>query len=130
MTHAPEPTILEQLADWVRSIRAEDLPNATIVQAKLLLLDAIGCGFAALNDRVAQAVVDTVAPVDGHGDCTIFGSARKSSLPNAVLANGTLVRVLDLNDYVVSADGGLGGHPSDNIPVALAAGELAGRNGR
>src|SRR5437763_17158183 len=120
MAHRPEPTIIERLADWVRSIRAEDIPDATMVQAKLLLLDTIGCGFAALNDRVAQAVIDTVAPVGGNGDCTIFGSGLKSALPNAVLANGTLVRVLALNDYVVSADGDLGGHPSDNIPVALA----------
>ena len=34
----------------------------------------------------------------------------------------TLVRVLDLNDYTIES-GGLGGHPSDNIPVALALGE-------
>src|ERR1700716_2590532 len=110
MSHRSEPTIIEHVADWVRSIRAEDVPDAAIAQAKLLLLDAIGCGFAALNDRVAQAVIETVAPAGGQGGCTIFGSGRKSSLPNAVLANGTLVRVLDLNDYVVSADGDLGGH--------------------
>ena len=50
------------------------------------------------------------------------------SAPSAVLANGTLIRVLDLNDYVVGAhpqSGARGGHPSDNIPVALAAAELA-----
>jgi 2-methylcitrate dehydratase len=49
-----------------------------------------------------------------------------------VLANGTLIRVLDLNDYVAGADpgsGARGGHPSDNIPVALAAAELAGASG-
>ena len=53
---------------------------------------------------------------------------RKMSAPSAVLANGTLIRVLDLNDYVVGAhpqSGARGGHPSDNIPVALAAAELA-----
>jgi len=55
------------------------------------------------------------------------------SAPNAVLANGTLIRVLDLNDYVIGAhpvSGARGGHPSDNIPVALAAAELAGSSGR
>src|SRR5262249_46157738 len=36
----------------------------------------------------------------------------------------------DLNDYVNTKSGQIGGHPSDNIPVALAAGELAGSSGR
>jgi 2-methylcitrate dehydratase len=48
-----------------------------------------------------------------------------------VLANGTLIRVLDLNDYVVGThpqSGARGGHPSDNIPVALAAAELSAQS--
>jgi len=66
----------------------------------------------------------------GAATCSVIGSASKTSLPNAVLANGTLIRLLDLNDYVIEADGSVGGHPSDNIPVALAAGELERRSGR
>ncbi len=62
--------------------------------------------------------------------CTVIGSAAKTSLANAVLANGVLIRVLDLNDYVIEPDGSIGGHPSDNIPVALAAGEFDNRSGR
>ena len=64
--------------------------------------------------------------------CTLIGRAQQMSAPSAVLANGTLVRVLDLNDYVIGAaptSGARGGHPSDNIPVALAAAELAGSSG-
>ena len=47
-----------------------------------------------------------------------------------MLVNGSLIRILDLNDYVNTRDGQIGGHPSDNIPVALAAGELQGSSGR
>src|SRR6266508_596694 len=127
---AIEPSAVERIADWVHSIRAEDMPAAAITQAKLLVLDTIGCGIAALHESVARGVVDAVTSAAGTGACTIFGAARKASFPNAVLANGTLIRVLDLNDYVVTGAGELGGHPSDNIPVALAAGELANRSGR
>jgi 2-methylcitrate dehydratase len=52
---------------------------------------------------------------------------------DAVLLNGVFIRVLDLNDYVIGeADGEpeTGGHPSDNIPVALAAGTATQRSGR
>jgi 2-methylcitrate dehydratase len=63
----------------------------------------------------------------------VLGHPRGMSAPSAVLANGTLIRVLDLNDYVVGAhpqSGARGGHPSDNIPAALAAAELAHSRGR
>jgi 2-methylcitrate dehydratase len=59
----------------------------------------------------------------------VIGSATKTSAPNAVLVNGSLIRILDLNDYVNTKSGQIGGHPSDNIPVALAAGEFAGASG-
>ena len=59
----------------------------------------------------------------------MIGSTAKTSLANAVLANGLLIRVLDFNDYVIEPDGSIGGHPSDNIPVALAAGEFDNRSG-
>ncbi len=62
--------------------------------------------------------------------CTVIGSATRTSAPNAVLVNGSLIRILDLNDYVNTKSGQIGGHPSDNIPVALAAAELSGSPGR
>src|SRR5205814_654819 len=43
---------------------------------------------------------------------------------------GALIRILDLNDYVNNRKGEIGGHPSDNIPVALAAGEISVAAGR
>ena len=61
----------------------------------------------------------------GAPQCTVIGSATKTSAPNAVLVNGSLIRILDLNDYVNTKSGQIGGHPSDNIPVALAAGEMS-----
>ena len=60
----------------------------------------------------------------------MIGGAAKTSAPGAVLLNGALVRILDLNDYVNTKSGQIGGHPSDNIPVALAAAELSGASGR
>jgi 2-methylcitrate dehydratase len=59
----------------------------------------------------------------------VIGSVLRTSAPSAVLANGTLIRVLDLNDYLISPGGDLGGHPSDNIPVALAMGEAHAASG-
>ena len=38
------------LARWVLALDAADLPVAVIEQAKLLILDSIGCALAALSD--------------------------------------------------------------------------------
>ena len=129
-SRAAEPGVVEQLAAWVLAMQARDLSQAPVLQAKLLLLDTIGCGFAALDEQSARALLAVVEASGGAPQCTIIGRARRTSAANAVLANGALVRILDFNDYVNAKGGDLGGHPSDNIPVALAAGELSGTSGR
>ena len=132
MSHSNQGAIA-RLAAWLTALRAEDFPQRAIERAKLLLLDTLGCGFAALDDDCARAVLATLDALGEKPQCTVLGHPHGMSAPSAVLANGTLIRVLDLNDYVVGAhpqSGARGGHPSDNIPVALAAAELAGSPGR
>src|SRR5580693_6461375 len=129
-TPASGPGTIELLARWVLAPRADEIPQAAVKQAKLLLLDTIGCGYAALDEESACAVLATLADLGGAPRCSVIGAAGKTSAPNAVLVNGALIRILDLNDYVNNRKGELGGHPSDNIPVALAAGEMCGSRGR
>jgi 2-methylcitrate dehydratase len=132
LSHSDQGAIA-RLAAWLAALRAEDFPQRAIERAKLLLLDTLGCGFAALDDDGARAVLATLDALGEKPQCTVLGHPHGMSAPSAVLANGTLIRVLDLNDYVVGAhpqSGARGGHPSDNIPVALAAAELAGSPGR
>ena len=101
-----------------------------IRQAKLLLLDTIGCGFLGAREHLARAVFDACGA--GTGGCAIVGRAARRGLLDAVLANGVFIRIFDLNDYLVNMSKGepeTGGHPSDNIPVALAVGESCARSG-
>jgi len=131
LSHSDQGAIA-RLAAWLAALRAEDVPQRAIERAKLLLVDTLGCGFAALDDDCARAVLATLDALGEKPQCTVLGHRRGMSAPSAVLANGTLIRVLDLNDYVVGAhphSGARGGHPSDNIPVALAAAELAHSRG-
>jgi 2-methylcitrate dehydratase len=124
------PGAVEQLAKWVHSQRTQDIPAAAANQAKLLLLDAIGCGYAAFAEESARTMLDTLKDLGGLSQCTVLGTTIKTNAPNAILVNGSLIRILDLNDYVNTKSGQIGGHPSDNIPVAWAAGELSGASGR
>jgi 2-methylcitrate dehydratase len=126
---AERPRGIERLAGWILQPRAEDIPAAAVHQAKLLLLDAIGCGYAAFSEEGAQAVLATLDDMGGAPQCTVLGRTARTSAPNAVLVNGSLIRFLDLNDYANTKSGQIGGHPSDNIPVALAAGEMGDASG-
>jgi 2-methylcitrate dehydratase len=127
-----EQSAIARLAERAATVRLQDFSEKSAEQAKLILLDTLGCGFVALHDECANAVLATVQAFGEAPHCTLIGRAQRASAPSAVLANGTLIRVLDLNDYVVGADpvsGARGGHPSDNIPVALAAAELSDAGG-
>src|SRR5438309_12037584 len=81
------PGAIEQLANWVLAIRTNDVPDAAIKQAKVLLLDTIGCGYAAFEEVAARAVLDMLAEMGGAPQCTVLGSTTKTSAPNAVLVN-------------------------------------------
>ena len=87
---AAGPGTVEQLAGWVVDFRASDLPQATLDQAKLLLLDTIGCGYAALGEESSHAMVKSVAEAGGAPQCTVIGAREKTSAANAVLLNGAL----------------------------------------
>src|SRR5258708_31440578 len=120
---------IQALADW--SLRDEQAYHSDLVvrQSRLLVLDAIGCAIAGTRSDVAAAVLDFVLDSSGAPQCTIIGSHLKTSLTNAVLVNGVKVRCLDLNDVIfIQKEGKLsvGGHPSDNIAVALSTGEMIG----
>jgi 2-methylcitrate dehydratase len=122
-------TSIQSLADW--SLRDERAYHTDQVarQARLLVLDSIGCAIAGTRSDVAAAVLDFVLDSGGAPQCTIIGSHFKTSLTNAVLVNGVKVRCLDLNDVIfIQKEGKLsvGGHPSDNIAVALSTGEMVG----
>lgn len=120
-----EAGVIRALARWVFSIRTADLSPATIEQAKLLILDTIGCGLAGRREEDVAPVLEMVARLGGTPECSLIGGGRTNVL-NAVLANGLLVRILDLNDYLMNIVKGQpesAGHPSDNIPIALSVGE-------
>ena len=123
------PSGVRDLADWALSVRVEDISAPALAQAKLLLLDTLGCCFPASAIGTGRAVVEMLADIRGQPQCSVIGTTWKASMPDAVFTNGVLLRALDLNDYVVEPDGSIGGHPSDNVPVAVAAGEFAGRTG-
>jgi 2-methylcitrate dehydratase len=126
------PTALDRLAHWSLAPEPAYRQPLALTQAKLLVLDSIGCAFAAHATGAVEGVVEAVREWGGAPEATIIGVPGKTSVLNAVLANGGLVRVLDLNDIMFAEKEGalaVAGHRSDNIVVALAIGEKFGLPG-
>src|SRR4030088_3401584 len=94
--------VVEKLAQWVLAVRAEDLSQAAVTQAKLLLLDTVGCAVAALGDECARALLAMVETSGGAPQCTIIGRTQLTSAASATFANGPPVLILHFNHYVNS----------------------------
>ncbi len=120
--------LIKQVANWVLAFDVETIPDDVAAQAKLLLLDTLGCAVAAQHEHAFAAALAAARELGGTPDCTVIGTRERTSLANAILLNGTLIRALDLNDIYVGPR--QSGHPSDNIAVALSFGEAQNSNGK
>jgi 2-methylcitrate dehydratase len=125
---SPPMTMARRLAVWINEFGASAVNSKAAERTQAILLDSLGCALLASVDEKARPLFRALPRMGGNGDCAIVGSRARSSLPVAALANGALIRLLDLNDTYTGPR--QVGHPSDNIGVALAAAEIRERSGK
>jgi 2-methylcitrate dehydratase len=113
--------MVKQIARRILDFDSKSIPADVAAHSKLLILDSIGCAFAAGGEHAYERALRTFEAIGGNPECTIIGSTRRMPVSSAVMLNGVLIRELDLNDAYVGP--GQMGHPSDNIAVALTVGE-------
>jgi 2-methylcitrate dehydratase PrpD len=94
----PAPAISERLANFTLGLTLESVPPAVALRAKHLILDAIGCAFAARKQEFAGRIAASVARLAGPGSRGVIGTAYRLPLRDAVLANGALLHGLDYDD--------------------------------
>lgn len=119
--------IRDAMAELVLSIRYEDLPAEVIHQAKRLVLDTLACALGGFDGPPSRIVRRTVAELGGRAESTVLGEGTATSCALATLANGTMLRYLDNNDYFFRRDTA---HASANLAPALAVAEREGLTGR
>lgn len=115
---------VDRLSSYAASLRFEDLPPEVAHQAKRVLIDSLGCGLGGFTSDTATMARGLAASVHGEVEATVLGTTMHTTADHAAFANGIMVRYLDFNDSYV------GNHPSDNIPIVLAAAEAYGASGR
>jgi 2-methylcitrate dehydratase len=111
--------LAERLAAYADALRYGDLDDATIEAVKTHLIDTLGCGIAAFDERPVR-VCREVALAAASGNATVIGTNRRTSPSLAAFANGAATRYYDLNDFYV---GRQPAHPSGTIAACLAVAE-------
>lgn len=114
------------LARFVAETRFEELPAASIHEAKRLLLDSIGCALAGLSSAKGRLALRLAHRLGGPAESVVWGAHGKVSATNAAFANGELINALDWD-----AGGVPPGHSTPCIlPACFALAEAAGGSGQ
>jgi len=90
--------ISEGLADFTARLSLDAVPAAVALRAKHLLLDSIGCAFAARRQEFAGRIANSVAKLAGEGPRRVLGMAHRLPLRDAAVVNGMLMHGLDYDD--------------------------------
>lgn len=117
-----QKSISRQIAEFAVNLKYEDLPQNVIHEVKRFLYDSIGCAYGGYNTRDVNILRNIYQKMGGSAEATLIGFGTKLPAVNAALINSLMIRSLDFNDIYWKEDPS---HPSDLIPAALAAGELA-----
>jgi len=117
--HSQPAPLADRLAAYAYGLRYEDLDSATVERVKSHVIDTIGCGIAAFDERPVRICRDVALAVSGGA--TVIGTKRRTTVDLASFANGAAFRYYDLNDAYV---GKVAIHPSDHIAPCLAVAEV------
>src|SRR5258708_39843336 len=112
----PAHPLANRLAVYADTLRYEDLDAATLEKIKTHVIDTIGCGIGAFDERPVRVCRDVALAVAGNA--TIISTNRRTTADLAAFANGAPFRYFDFNDTYV---GRLSIHPRDHIPACHAA---------
>jgi 2-methylcitrate dehydratase PrpD len=119
-------TAAQRLALFAIEWPADGIPAEVRERAKLHLLDALGCGLAAVGAHAGDHATTLALEQGGRPQASIIGAGELVPSALAALANGTRCHALDFDD---THEAGIC-HASTVVgPAALAAGEASGASG-
>jgi 2-methylcitrate dehydratase PrpD len=90
--------IASQLAEMGENLKLADIDARTVKNAKIFMLDVLGCMLSGSQIQSGKAVRDAALNLAGEGECTIYGSGRKTNAMLAALVNGTAGHSQDYDD--------------------------------
>jgi 2-methylcitrate dehydratase PrpD len=115
------------LANFVYSLRYEQLPNQVIEKAKQCLLDTIGGALAGSASMESRVMVKGIRAFDKSTDSLIWGTPLLSSIFSSCLINGAMAHTLELDDVHKKGKVHAG---AVVIPATLVLGQKLGSDGK
>lgn len=116
--------LLTRVAEFAANIRYESVPDEVRKQAKLNVLDTIGCIVSGVTLPESKMLLAAELAMGGKGESTVPGSREKVSMRAAARVNGYMGDIFELNDLI-------GGHASiATVTPALALAESIGATPR
>jgi 2-methylcitrate dehydratase PrpD len=110
-------SVLQQLAQHAQRLTREHIPPEVLQQARLCVLDTLGCMLAGTRTAEAELIL-RCEPGEGTAQgLSVYGTGQRRPWAAALRINAYLGDVLELNDLI-------GGHASiGNVTAALGAAE-------
>jgi 2-methylcitrate dehydratase PrpD len=114
------------LIEFLHGLSAADLSPALTANARIALLDNLGCGLFGAKREWGRMITDLVRDEGSQGRATVYGLGTTCAPARAALANGTCTHGFELDDIIMGALS----HPGAVVvPAALAAAEATQATG-
>jgi 2-methylcitrate dehydratase PrpD len=134
MSSAQGPTLtaVKALSANVLKARFEDFDAKIVENAKLRLIDVIGCAIGGANAAGNRALVDIVRNWGGKAEATVFVHGGKVPMGNAAMVNAILCRSFDFEAMSIIVEGQWipSHHSGTTVMTALSVGEAYGISGK
>ncbi|MBY0267591.1 MAG: MmgE/PrpD family protein [Burkholderiales bacterium] len=116
-----------ELADWISSLRYEDIPPRTREVVRIAILDTLGCGVYGWCTPWAATMLKWARSGGSGNEATVWGEHGKTMrVADAAMVNGVAAHAFELDDYH-NAKLHAG---AVAVPAALAMAEKLGSDGR
>ena len=123
-TETGSPTKI--LSEFVARMTYDDLPSEIKEQARLYILDSIGCSIGGSVVAPGKIIINAFQGINGSPESTILPTGKKVPCIHASYVNSYLANILDFDDTFTAV-----GHPGSSIiPSALAVAEMVETTGK
>ena len=136
----PKTRLAEVIAKYAVEYDFAKAPDAVVAAARTAFVDTIGVMLAGSHEEVARIALKIILEEGGTPRATIVGSARRTSLQSAALANGVAAHAMDFDFTYGSGQSvsavipallpvaeHLGSTPSETLAAFVVACEVAAR---
>lgn len=122
-----DKTIAQQIAEIGVALKFEDIDERTIDNAKIFILDCLGCILSGSHVESAASVRNSISDFAAPGECSVYGTDIKVNPMYAALANGVAGHSQDYDDDHREGTQ----HASVSVlPAVLALAEKYGKTGK